>query len=253
MIPNPIFKVLSTMGKHRVRALLMGGQACVFYGGAEFSIDSDFAIAADEENLALLHAALAELDAKTIAVPPFESEHLKRGHAIHFRCFHPDCEGLRVDVMARMRGVDDFEELWERRTTALDPETDIEFQLMALPDLVRAKKTQRSKDWPMILAVVDAHFLQFGDEPTPTRVEFWLREARTPTILRAVAAQFSEVEVEREAAVLARENADDAAIEAALRAEEERERALDRAYWAPLKAELEEFRRARRPGANAST
>jgi hypothetical protein len=29
------------MAAHRVRALLMGGQACVFYGAAEFSRDTD--------------------------------------------------------------------------------------------------------------------------------------------------------------------------------------------------------------------
>ena len=32
------------MRAHRVRALLMGGQACVFYGAAEFSRDTDLAI-----------------------------------------------------------------------------------------------------------------------------------------------------------------------------------------------------------------
>jgi hypothetical protein len=37
LIPNPIRKVLSSIEKRRVRALLMGGQACVFYGAAEFS------------------------------------------------------------------------------------------------------------------------------------------------------------------------------------------------------------------------
>jgi len=47
LIPNPIRKVLSSMGAHRVRALLMAGQACVFYGGAEFSRDVDFVILAD--------------------------------------------------------------------------------------------------------------------------------------------------------------------------------------------------------------
>jgi len=46
LIPNPIRKVLSSMRTHRVRALLMGGQACVFYGAAEFSRDTDFAIPA---------------------------------------------------------------------------------------------------------------------------------------------------------------------------------------------------------------
>lgn len=36
------------MRAQRVRALLMGGQACVFYGAAEFSRDTDFAIPGKE-------------------------------------------------------------------------------------------------------------------------------------------------------------------------------------------------------------
>jgi hypothetical protein len=35
------------MASHQVRALLMGGQACVFYGAAEFSRDTDLLILAD--------------------------------------------------------------------------------------------------------------------------------------------------------------------------------------------------------------
>jgi hypothetical protein len=45
------------MRAHRVRALLMGGQACVFYGAAEFSRDTDFANLADAANLARLRRA----------------------------------------------------------------------------------------------------------------------------------------------------------------------------------------------------
>jgi hypothetical protein len=48
---NPILKVLSSIRAHRVRALLMGGQACVFYGAAEFSRDTDLAILANSANL----------------------------------------------------------------------------------------------------------------------------------------------------------------------------------------------------------
>ena len=105
------------MRTHRVRALLMGGQACVFYGAAEFSRGTDFAILADAANLARLRKALAELRAETIAVPPFEAEFLQRGHAIHFRCLHPEALRMRVDVMSKMRGVDAFAKLWQRRTT----------------------------------------------------------------------------------------------------------------------------------------
>ena len=55
MIRNQIHKVLSTFQSYGVRALLMGGQACVFYGAAEFSRDTDFAIAIDSDNWARLH------------------------------------------------------------------------------------------------------------------------------------------------------------------------------------------------------
>ena len=78
------------MRAHRVRALLMGGQACVFYGAAEFSRDTDLAIVADAANLARLRRALDDFQAEVIAVPPFEAKCLRRGHAIHFRCRQPE-------------------------------------------------------------------------------------------------------------------------------------------------------------------
>ena len=72
MIPNPIRRVLSSIEQKQVRALLMGGQACVLYGAAEFSRDTDLVILASQANLTRLRAALAELKAEVIAVPPFE-------------------------------------------------------------------------------------------------------------------------------------------------------------------------------------
>ena len=66
MTPNPILKVLSTLGSHRVRYLLIGGQACVFYGGAEFSRDTDIAVLAepDRSYWVPLRAELEELRRK---------------------------------------------------------------------------------------------------------------------------------------------------------------------------------------------
>lgn len=93
----------------------------------------------------------------------------------------------------------------------------------------------------MIRRLVEAHFFEFKIQPSEKRVAFWLEEARTPQILSRVARQFPEVETQREAALLARQNADEVAIEAALKREEDH----DRAYWAPLKRELEELRRRR--------
>ena len=69
MTRNPIRKVLSTLRSHNVRFLLMGGQACVFYGAAEFSRDTDIVILAETANLKKLSSALRSLDADPIAVP----------------------------------------------------------------------------------------------------------------------------------------------------------------------------------------
>ena len=58
MSPSPIHKALSILQKHRVRALLMGGQACILYGAAEFSCDIDLAVLADDKNLSRLEGRL---------------------------------------------------------------------------------------------------------------------------------------------------------------------------------------------------
>lgn len=103
LIPNPIGKVLSTLHSCRVRYLLMGGQACVFYGAAEFSRDTDIIILADPDNLERLKSALSVLEAECIAVPPLEMDYLVRGHGVHFRCYHPEADGIRIDVMSALR------------------------------------------------------------------------------------------------------------------------------------------------------
>ena len=160
----------------------MGEQACVLYGAAEFSRDTDFAVLASPANLVRLRAALDDLQARVIAVPPFEPEYLRRGHAVHFRSGHPSAPGLRIDVMTRMRGVDPFPRLWSRRTS-LELPGGTRCQLMALPDLVQAKKTQRDKDWPMLRRLVEAHYFEHSRRATSGRVAFWLLQLRTPELI----------------------------------------------------------------------
>ena len=48
------------MAAHRVQALLMGGQACVFYCAAEFSRDTDLLILANAGNSQRLGATLVK-------------------------------------------------------------------------------------------------------------------------------------------------------------------------------------------------
>lgn len=245
MNQSPTLKVLSAMRGRQVRCLLMGGQACVLYGAAEFSRDTDLAILAEPDNLARLRTALGDLQAECIAVPPLEMDYLNRGHAVHFRCRRPDAMGMRVDIMAVMRGVAPFPALWERRTTLQIP-GEGELDLMGLPDLVRAKKTQRDKDWLMLRRLMEADYFARRDGASDGAVAFWLQELRTPELLIELAAAQSSPARERAAvrpAVAAAIGGDAGAVTAALAIEEQAEREADRRYWEPLRREIESLRR----------
>jgi hypothetical protein len=225
----------------------MGGQACVFYGAAEFSRDTDLAILANSENLAKLKNALENLQATVIAVPAFEAKCLRKGHVVHFRCRHPEAAGMRIDVTTKMRGVDSFPKLWARRTTlSLD---DGPIELMSLPDLVQAKKTQRDKDWPMLRRLIEVNYFANRENPTREQIRFWFLELRTPELLIELAAREGRIPIQlrrkRPLLELATTLTKSSLVNA-LQEEEQKEREADRQYWAPLKKELETLRHARR-------
>ena len=223
----------------------MGGQACVFYGAAEFSRDTDIAVLAEEDNLNRILSAMTDLSAEVIAVPQFNEEFLKRGHAVHFRCHHPDALGMRIDIMSVMRNVDPFEKLWKRRTSIKTDEG--AYDLISLPDLVLAKKTQRDKDWPMIRRLVEANYFENKNIPQKNHVRFWLKELRTPELLIEIADKYKKqvpcVLKERPLLALACANSIKD-LQKALIDEEIAEREKDREYWNPLKEDLERIRRS---------
>ena len=248
MTPSPITRVLSTLRDRNVQSLLMGGQACILYGGAEFSRDTDFTVFASRDNLDRLREALDDLQAEVVAVPPFELAYLERGHAVHFRCRRPDVERMRVDIMTKMRGVDPFPDLWERRTT-LALSGGLELDVLGLPDLVASKKTQRDKDWPMIRSLVEADYERGYDSPPPERVGFWLRELRTPEVLVDAARRFpteARAAAPERPALEAAMEGDVKETDRRLAEEQKMEMERDRAWWQPLRKELEELRHGRR-------
>lgn len=225
----------------------MGGQACVLYGAAEFSRDTDLALLASRENLVRLRQALKELSAEPLAIPPLELRFLRRGHVVHFRCRHEDALNIRVDIMSRMRGVSGFATLWRRRTSIHLPDGPTA-SVLSLPDLVLAKKTQRDKDWPMIRRLLEAHYFEHRSDPNQVRVRFWLRELRTPELLIEVARTHRAVAeslVPTRPLLAGATEPDVQTLSLALRDEEEAERARDREYWEPLRSELERLRHNR--------
>ena len=229
----------------------MGGQACVLYGAAEYSRDLDLAVLATSDAFPKLRRALDELSATVIAVPSFEMAYLERGHAVHFNVPDGANAAFRVDIMSRMRNVDSFPLLWERRTTVMLPDAtgnEHSVHLLSLEDLVAAKKTQRDKDWPMLRRLVDASYVAARDDAVSNeRVSFWLSELRSPEFLIEVAARFPDAaQVATRPAVVEVLRGGD--VRGALNAEQQHELSVDREYWAPLRRELEWLRHAQRKG-----
>ncbi len=226
----------------------MGGQACILYGAAEFSRDVDIAVLADEKNLQSLRKALADLRAEPIFVPPLEEKVLRRGHACHFRIQNPQAKGIRIDIMSVMHGCDSFEKLWRRRRRVTLPKVG-PVSVLALIDLVQAKKTQRDKDWPMVRRLIEADYHRRSRSPTRDRIQFWLTEARTPALLIELCRQYHgtarRIARSRPAVAWALKGAI-LRVERALQAEEESLRTADRSYWQPLRAELFAWKRSLR-------
>lgn len=243
MTQSPILRALSVFQRHRLKSLLIGGQACIVYGAAEFSRDSDFVVLCSRKNLERLRSALGELKAENIYVPPLETRYLAKGHACHFRCRAKGVEGLRIDVMAKLRGCGGFSALWRRRNTVRLPQG-LAVNVLGLGDLVQSKKTQRDKDWLMLGRLVQNDIF-LHPHPEPARAGWWLRECRHPETLLELAARYRRLAM---SAVKSRPILGHALkgtiskLKEGLFLEEAREREADRRYWAPLRKELEQLR-----------
>lgn len=229
--------------------LLIGGQACILYGAAEFSRDIDFTIATSPLSLEFWNKALGELRAKIIFFPPFEQKYLEKGHACHFRCHHPEAEGLRIDVIGRMRGCSDFSVLWNRCNLFNLPVLG-DVNVISLSDLVSSKKTQRDKDWLMIRRLVEVDYITRIESATQEDIIWWLKECRTPEYLKEIAMKFHNLlpKIEERPWLKNIMECFEEKIEAYLEKEMKRIKEEDRKYWKPLIQELERMRILSRSG-----
>lgn len=98
----------------------------------------------------------------------------------------------------------------------------------------------------MLQRLIEAHWFQHRFAPTPERIDFWLQECRTPDILMELAklfpAQTANIQSTRPLLGAALQN-DLAAIEEGLEQERHAEVLADRAYWEPLREQLNHIRR----------
>src|SRR5262249_20323049 len=142
------------------------------------------------------------------------------------------------------RGVGSFQALWQRRTVLAD-QAGNEFHLLSVPDLVTSKKTARLRDWPIIELLVNIHIHENLAAPKPEWIEFWLNECRSVPQLFSLAGRFPG---ETRASASKRPLLQDALtpdrerLQAGLESEMRSEQEADRAYWEPLRRELEALR-----------
>ena len=142
--------------------------------------------------------------------------------------------------MSALHGCEPFERLWSRRRTLRLAGVG-RLHVLALADLVQAKKTQRDKDWPMVRRLLEADYHRHASRPTRDQSAFWLREVRTADLLVQLCHRFPRTARRMMSVRTALQPAlqgDHAGVKRPLQVEQERYRVLDQRYWAPLRAEL---------------
>ena len=100
----------------------------------------------------------------------------------------------------------------------------------------------------MIRRLVERDYERHRASPTEEKLRFWIRESRTPAHLFEIARAapvLVDQELESRPSLRLLKTGDPESVENALFEEQARERALDREYWKPLRAELEAMRHSR--------
>jgi len=156
---RPLFHAFRS---HRVRYLIIGGQASILYGAAHFSQDLDVWIDPEDRNVGRFVDALESLGARFHKLtPPMTASFLRRGHGFHFLV--PLKEGaLYLDAMGRPPRIGSFQASWKRAVRMRTPWGTL--PVVSLADLVELKKTNRPADYDVITRL---SMIRLGQEGTP--------------------------------------------------------------------------------------
>ena len=139
-----IFEFLNILTKHKVKFVVVGGEAVIYYGYARLTGDIDLFYDSSNENIENLWSALLEFWDDDIPMLKSKDEFNKKGIVIQF--------GLppnRIDLMNTIDGVE-FSEVWENcKSVKLDLENKqyIDIYIIGLKQLIKNKKASgRYKD-----------------------------------------------------------------------------------------------------------
>ena len=123
-----LFRIFSV---HRVRYLLVGAYAVIFYAEPRYTKDLDLWVEPTRENAERVWKALAEFGAplEGVTLEDFSNPEL---------IYQIGVEPNRIDIMMAVPGLD-FEGAWKRRVTSSYGGEEI--FVLDLEDLIQAKKT----------------------------------------------------------------------------------------------------------------
>jgi len=123
-------ELLSLFAKHRVRYLVVGAYAVIYYSEPRYTKDIDVWIEPGPDNALKTYRALTEYGA------PLRS-HTYKDFMDKYSVFQIGVEPVRIDVLMSLPGVR-FETAWKNRnTTRLEG---VQVNFISKPDLIRAKR-----------------------------------------------------------------------------------------------------------------
>lgn len=144
-----IASLFRALEDRRVRYLLIGGQACVLYGGAQLTEDVDLWIHPTAANFRSFLQALASANARVYKVtPPLQLSYLRKGHGFHFVLGRD----LYLDVMGKPPRVGSFAAAL-RRCRRINTDWGL-LPVVSPEDLVLLKQTNRPSDYETISNLV---------------------------------------------------------------------------------------------------
>lgn len=155
--PLDTARILRVLEANGVRAIVVGGLACIVHGWAGSTFDADMVPASDDDNLNRLGRALQEVRAVVFA-DPGRRDLLAGGKPPEADLFGYTAEGLRgarvwhltsdagpIDITFEIDGVGGFERLEESAQTK--EAFGIAFRVASLEDIVASKRAvARPKD-----------------------------------------------------------------------------------------------------------
>lgn len=169
-----IKKFFHSLNTHKVRYLLISGQATVIYGASTFSEDIDLWVAPDKENWEKFKTVLSKNRARIYKLTPeLLPEFILKGHGFHFT--FPGM--LRqaewyLDVMGVVPRVGSFDKSWAHKKifrTAWGV-----LPVIGIRELVELKKTRRLSDYPVISELVRVEHKNLSNKIISKRDWQWI-------------------------------------------------------------------------------